>query len=144
MKFRYIDHTADAMFESYGKTLEEAFENSALAAFNIITDITKVKPRKSYKLKIEADTHEKLLFDFFDELLFYLDTEHILFSKFEKMKITKEEKKAGKQHFILECIAFGDLASNYERHGDIKAPTYNEMSIKKTDIGWTIRAVVDI
>ncbi len=139
MRFKYFDHTADAMFESYGKTIEEAFENAALAMFNIISNVDKVTANNTYPIKIKADKYEKLLFDFFDELLFYLDTEHIIFCKFEDIKITKKRKK-----YELNCLALGDNISNYERHGDIKAPTYNEMSINKTNQGWIIRAVVDI
>ena len=46
MKFKYFDHTADIMFEAYGKTLEETFCNAGLAMFNILTDIRKVKAVK--------------------------------------------------------------------------------------------------
>ena len=138
MKYKYLDHTADAMFESYGKDMEEAFVNSALAMFNILTDITKVKAVKKFEIKVKADSYEKLLFDFLGELLFYLDTEHMLFSKFDNMKITKTDV------YELSCTASGDLASNYDTHGDIKAPTYNEMSIKENSDGVVIRAVVDI
>lgn len=139
MKFKYFDHTADAMFESYGSTMEEAYENAALAMFNLITDVSKVKAKKRVEIEIKADTPEKLLFDFFDELLFNLDTKHIIFSKFENLEIIIKGRD-----YILKCKAFGDLASEYERHGDIKAPTYNEMSVKKTKEGFVIRAVVDI
>ena len=59
MKFKYFDHTADAMFESYGKTIEEAFVNSGLAMFNIITNVDKVKPVKSFDIHVKADTYEK-------------------------------------------------------------------------------------
>ncbi len=139
MKFKYFDHTADAMFESYGKTIEEAFANAALAMLNIITDINKVKPLKKYAVSARADKLEKLLFDFFNELLFYLDTEHVIFCKYDNMKISKIGKM-----YELSCTAFGDSISGYERHGDIKAPTYNEMSITELKKGFTIRAVVDI
>jgi len=139
MKFKYFDHTADAMFESYGKTIEEAFENSALAMFNLITDINKVKAVKKYQVRIKADKLEKLLFDFFDDLLFHLDTEHIIASPYENMKLATTGK-----FFQLNCSVSGDIASKYDRHGDIKAPTYNEMSIKETKEGFVIKAVVDI
>ncbi|MEM3374070.1 MAG: archease, partial [Candidatus Woesearchaeota archaeon] len=136
--FRYFDHTADAMFEGYGKTIEEAFSNCALAMFNILTDIKKVKPLKKINFSVKADKYEKLLFDFLDELLFYLDTEHLIFSKFN-IKILEKDNI-----FFLNCDAFGDDIKNYERHGDIKAPTYNEMLIKKEKNKWIVRAVVDI
>jgi SHS2 domain-containing protein len=138
MRFRYFDHTADAMFEGYGSNLEEAFENSALAMFNLITDITKVKADKKVVIKVKADTLEKLLFDFFDELLFHLDTEHLLFSGFKNTLIRKNGS------YELTTTACGDHASHYERHGDIKAPTYNEMLITQMPGKVIIRAVVDI
>jgi SHS2 domain-containing protein len=139
MKFKYFDHTADVCFESYGKTLEEAFTNSALAAFNIITDITKIKQLKKQEISVKAIKLESLLFDFLDELIFLMDTKHIIFSKFDDMRIGKKEGT-----YVLTCIAHGDSIDNYERHGDIKAPTYNEMSIRETEKGFIIRAVVDI
>ncbi|MFH2021288.1 MAG: (d)CMP kinase [archaeon] len=136
-EFRYFDHTADTMFEGYGKTLDEAFSNCALAMFNLLTDISQVKHVKTIKLSLKSDTIEKLLFDFLDELIFYLDTEHIIFSKID-LKIKK-----GKQ-ITLDCTMKGDMASNYVTKGDIKAPTYNEMKIFKKDNKWVVRAVVDI
>jgi len=31
MRFKFFKHTADVEFEAYGKTIEEAFENAAIA-----------------------------------------------------------------------------------------------------------------
>ena len=38
VKFKFLAHTADRKFQAFGKTLEEVFENSALALFNIVYD----------------------------------------------------------------------------------------------------------
>ncbi|MEM2139139.1 MAG: archease [Candidatus Woesearchaeota archaeon] len=138
-KFEYLDHTADVMFISYGKTLNKAFENSGLAIFNILTDIKKVKQIKKISFKIEAKTIERLLYDFIDELIFYQDTENLIFSKF-KIKIKKNKKD---NKYLLQCEAYGDSIKNYETHGHIKSPTYNEMEIKKKGL-WKIKSVVDI
>lgn len=139
MKWKYFDHTADAMFEAYGHTLEEAFSNTCLAMFNILTDITKVNQTASFAIKIQASTKQKLLFDFIDELLFILDTEFMLVSKVEKISITN----SGGNYFLTATVS-GDKALNYDTHGDIKAPTYNEMNIKQDEKGYTLRVVVDI
>ncbi len=138
MKFRYFEHTADAKFEAYGKTMEEAFANSALAMFNIIADIAKVKKSGKVHLIVNADSYEKLLFDFLSELLFYMDTEFLIFSDFN---ITITEKQG---NFELECTAYGDKASVYDTKGDVKAMTYNEMSISEGRQGVVIQAVVDL
>ena len=138
MKYKYFPHTADAMFESYGKTIEETFCNSAEAMFNILVDINKVKQDKNIEFSVKANSYEKLLYDFLTELLFYLDTEFLLFSKFE-INIKKQ-----KNDYVLNCIAVGDIALNYETKGDIKSITYNEMNISETKTGFVIRVVVDI
>jgi len=35
-KYEYLYHIADAKFKAYGSTLEEAYENAAIAMFNIM------------------------------------------------------------------------------------------------------------
>lgn len=145
MRWKYIDHTADAMIQAFGKNLEEAFSNSAVAMFNLLTDITKVEDKIKCRIKIQTNTLEKLLFDFLDELLFLLDTKLLIFCKFSNIKISSSINPTNKDNdYILTCDAFGDKASNYETHGDIKAPTYNEMSINIKNDFCTITFVVDI
>jgi SHS2 domain-containing protein len=138
MKYKYLEHTADAMFEAYGKCIEEAFANSAEAMFNLLTDISEVKQIKKKEFSVNADSYEKLLFDFLSELLFYLDTEFLLFCKFE-ISIKKIKKE-----YMLSCKAYGDKATKYDTKGDIKSVTYNEMSISEDENGFKIRFVVDI
>ena len=36
MEYKFLEHTADVMFESYGKSYEEALENAAKAMFSIL------------------------------------------------------------------------------------------------------------
>jgi SHS2 domain-containing protein len=41
-KFEFLEHTADVYIAAHGQTLEEAFENAALAMFEVMTDTDKV------------------------------------------------------------------------------------------------------
>jgi len=135
MKYRYLDHTADAKFEAYGSNLEEAFENAAQAMFNIITDTSKV--RSVYKKKIHAESKriDAMLYDFLEELLFLLDTEGFLLSGFENIRI-----KDG----VLTAVATEDSYKVYDVKGNVKSITYNDMDISEKDGRWTITAVVDM
>ena len=45
-KYKFFDHTADVLFEAYGKTLSELFTNAALALQEIQVDIKTVSPKK--------------------------------------------------------------------------------------------------
>ena len=51
-RFEFLEHTGDAYIAAYGKTLEEAFENAALATFEVMTDVEKVEP---IPIKIEKE-----------------------------------------------------------------------------------------
>jgi SHS2 domain-containing protein len=138
-KFEYFGHTADAKFRAYGKTLEEAFINSALAMYNIICDSDKVLLNEIKKIKISAKRKESLLYDFLEEFLFLLDTGGFLLNKIENFKIKKIRGE-----FHLSCEAFGDNYKKYDVKGNIKSITYNEMFIREKEDKVIIQVVVDM
>ena len=70
MDYEYLDHTADAKFRAFGKTLEEAFENCAKATFGILTEKQEIKTNIDKGIKIKAKRLESLLYDFIEELLY--------------------------------------------------------------------------
>ena len=42
LKFEFFDVTADVGYKAYGHSLGNAFENAAIAMFEVITDTSKV------------------------------------------------------------------------------------------------------
>ena len=105
MKYKLLEHTADAMVEVYGKTLGELFGNAAYAMFDQMTDLSKVRPRGELKIVMSGKTREQLLVDFLQELLFVSDTEDLVFSEFEIKTdgktleaVVRGEKFDGKRH----------------------------------------------
>jgi SHS2 domain-containing protein len=137
--YDFLPHTADAKFRAYGKTLEEAFRNSARAMFALITDIEKVKGKKKVAVRVKAKRRDSLLFDFLDRLLFLLDTKGLLLHDVEDVKI-REEKGV----LVLTGTVVGDHYKRYETHGDVKAVTYSDMAIKEEKGGWACQVVVDL
>ena len=135
-KFKFLEHTADIKFQAFGKNIEEAFENSALAMFNSMFE-GKVNKKKNFKINVKGKDFENLLYNFLEELLFLFDSERFFLASIENIKIDKE-------NFKLNAEVFGDSAENYEIHLDIKAVTYNEMFVKKDKGGWTAQVVVDV
>ena len=139
-KYKFLEHTADAKFQAYGKSMEEAFSNAALAMFSILTDTKQIK--KNIKKGIEARGHDlkSLLYNFLEELLFLIDTENFLLNHIEELTIHKKEGK-----YFLEAIVVGDKYSKqYKTEGDIKAVTYNEMEIKKEKSKAMVQVVLDL
>ena len=61
-RFRFLEHTADAYVEAYGTTLEEAFENAALAMTDVMTELEKVEAKNEENLKVEVQDEHALLY----------------------------------------------------------------------------------
>jgi len=137
-QYKYLHHTADAKFRAYGKTLEEAFSNSALATSGIMVDTKKVKPKITKKLKSEGKELRNLLYEFIQDLIVLVDTDGFMLNKVKSIKISE-----GKT-YKLTAELLGDHYSNYDVHTPIKAMTYSDMIIEKKGNTWMLQVVVDI
>ena len=133
MDYKFLKHTADIKFRAYGKTIEKAFENSALAMFNAMY-LGKIKPMSKKNIQIKSKDKESLLYGFLEELLVLLDSKNFFLSK-ASVSIDDNELKA---------VLFGDNAKNYPINLQVKAVTYNNMIIKKTRDRWMCQVVLDV
>lgn len=142
-KYEYLEHTADAKFRAFGRSLEETFENAALAMFNVIIDTGKVSGEIAKEVHVSSPDLEYLLVDWLSELLFLFEVDEIIFWKFQVLEI-KEKGEDGE--YSLSGLAFGE-PSNPEVHPfetEIKAVTYNQLMLEKKDDGWVAQVVVDL
>jgi SHS2 domain-containing protein len=140
-RFRFLEHTADAYVEAYGKTLEEAFGNAAVAMTDVITEHEKVEAKVEETFKVEAQDEPALLYSWLEELLLEFELKGKLYSRFEVFEI--KETPAG---FRFLAKAWGE---NYDKKKHpskvgIKAATYHMMEIKKEPEGVTLRFILDI
>ena len=139
MRYRFLEHTADAKFQAYGRTLEEAFVNSALATSALMWDWRTVEKRMKHRVGIKGKDLEQLLRNFLEELLYLLDSRMFLLNSVDRLKIERKEN-----HYLLSAEFWGDdLSDKHEIFGEVKAITYNEMEIKNND-HFMIQVVVDI
>ncbi|BFH73457.1 archease [Sulfurisphaera javensis] len=137
-KFEFFDHTADIGIRAYGKDLNEAFENAALAVFEVMTDTSKVEPKEMREIKVDGYDLENLLYRWIESLLVYYDSELLLFSKFD---VNIDEK-----NLTLEAKAWGEKFNpdKHERRTVVKAMTYHEMNIENENGYYILTFVVDI
>ena len=135
MRYKFLSHTADVKFRAYGKNLNIAFGNSAVAMFKAMYP-RRVECKTKKKIKVNGNDLESLLYNFLEELLVLLDSNGFFLSK-TSVKIDEEK-------ISLEAEVFGDMASNYEISLQVKAVTFNEMVIKKTKGEYLCQVVLDV
>ena len=116
MKYKFLEHTADVMFESYGKDLNELFENSALALEECMVKLSSLKIKNKHIIKLASSSIEELLYDFLSELIFIKDTEGLLFKKFT-VKILKNKRF----ELVAECKGEKINRETQELSADAKA-----------------------
>ncbi|RJS89770.1 archease [Candidatus Bathyarchaeota archaeon] len=139
-KFEYLEDEAiaDLAVRSYGTSLEEAFENMALAMFNAMTPLEKIKPRVEREFEVSGRDLGELLYNFLEEFLFMKDVENLLFSKVE-VKFNEDRTK-----LRARCRGEPFDLERHEARTEIKAITYHLMEIKKEGNLWSLRVVFDI
>lgn len=66
---------------AWGDTMDEAFEQCAMAMFGYMTDLERVEITQIHHIEAEGDDMESLLFHFLDELLFMFSAEPYIIAK---------------------------------------------------------------
>ena len=126
--FEYLEHTADVYVTAYGRSLEEAFENAALATMEVMRDSNKIEPKVREEVELKSMDEKALLYNQIEELLYRFETENKLFSRF-KVHTIREHENGVK----LEAEIRGEVF-NPERHPQkvgVKAITYHLMEIER-------------
>ncbi len=141
MKFKFLEHRADVYIAAYGKTLEGAFENAALATFETMTETRKVKPKLEETVEVEGFDEKALLYNWLETLLVKFDITEMLYSKFKIEPIKRTEKG-----FRLKAKIQGERF-NPKKHPQkvgVKAVTYHRMEITKKPNEITVKLILDI
>jgi SHS2 domain-containing protein len=138
-KYRFLPHTADGKFQAFGKTLEEAFGNAALAVASLVWDWEKIETKVRHFVHVRGIDREQVLVKFLGEIVYLFETKRFLLGRVDGLRIRPEFASVS-----LEALLLGDvLTENHELHGDIKAVTYHELKIEECG-GFTVQVVVDL
>jgi SHS2 domain-containing protein len=140
-KFEFLEHTADVLIAAHGQTLEQAFENAALAMFEVMTDTTKIDTVQEETVEVEAEDEYALLYSWLEALLVKFEIKGMLFSKFKIDRI--QDTPDG---YKLQASVWGEKF-NAEKHPQkvaVKAVTYHRMEIIKEHDKITLEFILDI
>jgi SHS2 domain-containing protein len=135
--FEILEHTADVGIVAHGASLEETFANAATGMFAIMADLDGVRPLEERRIDVEARDREGLLVRWLTELLYYLDAEEMLFSRFVVEEI-------GNRH--LRARVWGERIDRerHQLHFGVKAVTRHMLEISTEDGGYRAQVLFDI
>jgi SHS2 domain-containing protein len=140
-RFEFLEHTADAYVAAYGENLGEAFESAALAMFEVMTEVKKVKPLVEDHVEVRAMDESALLYSWLEALLLKFDIKGLLFSRFKVLEL-----KGTSDGLMLKAKIWGEKYDP-QRHPQkvgVKAITYHRMEIIKEPGKVTLKFILDI
>lgn len=131
-----FSHQADIGIRGMGSTPAAAFEQVAIALTAVITDPMLVKPSQQISFSCTNQELEPLLFDFLNELIYEMDTRHMLFSRFS-IQIDLP---------TLKVTAWGEpvVPQTHQPAVEVKAATYHGLRVYSIDDHWIAQCVVDV
>ena len=140
-QYEFLEHTADAYVAAYGADLTEAFENAAVAMFDVMTEVEKINPLTEDHVEASGDDEQELLYNWLEALLVKSEIKRMLYSKFKVSELAHDSSG-----FRLKAKVWGEKF-NAKRHLQkvgIKAVTYHRMEIVKTPEKVTLKFILDI
>jgi SHS2 domain-containing protein len=140
-KFEFLEHTADVYIRAYGTSMEQAYENAALAMFETITDSGKIAQTQEETVEVEAEDQYGLLYNWLEALLVKSETEGMLYSKFEI-----SDWKETAETFKFKAKVWGEKFDS-EKHPQkvaVKAVTYHLMVVIREPERVILEFILDI
>lgn len=137
-RWSHFDHDADIGIRGEGPSVEDAFEQSALALTAVITD-EDVAALTTVEIAGEAPDLETLFFDWLNALVYEMAVRGLLFSRFD---VTIGQNGG----YRLQAKAWGESVDQ-ARHKpavEVKGATYTELSVESHNGSWSAQCILDV
>lgn len=133
--YEYFEHTADVGIRAWGPTLDEAFAQAARGLVANMVDLSRAQDVGEATLEVEAETIERLLFRFLEDVLYLFET--------RLWVITRVHVALHGDTRLVARLEGEDYDA--ARHGhvhEIKAMTYHGLEVRRDPP--QVRVIVDI
>ena len=135
-RWSHFEHDADIGVVGEGDTLEEAFEQAALALTAVVTDAA-VEPRQHVAIRCDAPDPELLFVDWLNALVYEMATRRMLFGAFDVTIVGTH----------LDAIVGGEPIdrARHQPAVEIKGATLTALAVSRTGAGqWQAQCVIDV
>ncbi len=132
------DLTSDVMFVAEAPDLASLLEESARALFDVVCNRKAVEPKENVRIVVEAETPEKLLYEWLSRLLTESDSNELFFSEFQ-VSVSEQDGK-----LVARGEALGEPYSQEKSGTVVKGITLYGFEVEKTEKGYRARVACDI
>lgn len=131
--YREVDHTADWALHVWARTIEELFAEAARGMVALTGAQAQPGAAACRRVELAAEDHESLLVAWLQELLYYTESEALVFTAFHVEHLDST-------HLWAEV----EGAPADEPGKAIKAVTYHNLKISRTADGYETTLVFDV
>lgn len=132
-----FEHTADIGLRIRGADLAALLQNAADGLIDLMFDPAAVRPVEERAFVLEEANAEELLVSWLQRIVILLDAEQFLCAEAEVRRV-----EGGR----LEACLRGERldADRHEVRHAVKAITYHDLAIRKTDDGLMVEIICDV
>jgi SHS2 domain-containing protein len=138
-RIEVFDHTADVGLRVFATDLNDLFETAAEGLLDyVVANRAEVRPAVEESIELTAEGPAELLIDWLNELIFRIETQHRLYSKFA-VRVVDDGK-------TLMATIHGE-AIDRARHvldHEVKAVTRHGVMLVPCAEGWVAELILDI
>lgn len=135
--WEHFEHGADIGIRGYGSSLEEAFEQAALALTGIAAEVSSIRPTEMVKVHCDAPDIELLLVSWLNAIIHEMAVRGMVFGEF----------RAAISGLLLEGTLAGEKADP-DRHSlavEPKGATVTGLKVERGGDGrWVAQCVIDV
>lgn len=135
--WQHFPHEADIGVRGFGDTVEQAFEQAALAMIGAISDPERVESVEEVAIACEAPDLDQLLVDWLNAIVYEIATRKLLFGRFQ-VKIENNN---------LTGSAWGEPidVEKHEPAVEVKGATQTHLRVAQRPNGaWVAECVIDV
>jgi SHS2 domain-containing protein len=137
LRWEHFSHGSDIGVRGFGPSIEQSFEQAAVALTAIVADVSKIKERETVEVRCDAPDLELLFVNWLNKIIYEMAVRTMLFKKFRVV--------------TSGCSLTGTLVGEKvdpERHQvavEAKGATVTELRVHRgQDDQWLAQCVVDV
>lgn len=131
--FKEINHTADWAYQVWAESLDNLFKQAAIGLYHLAGTVLNPQTSSTHTIALKAIDSESLLVAWLNELLYLHEENNLGVAAISHFCLNKTS---------LQVTVVAQSVQQWTK--DIKAATYNNLAISKTDCGFEVTIVLDV